>query len=454
MTDYYAKSEKRAELLLSRLTGKPFPPSATEAAKYYVEVPDENKAFIEKFDNTLIARGLSHGARIHYLRMLETFCSFDCKPFSQVTVEDTIAFVKFVSNDYISKNFHRNLSRDSVRHYKTALKYFLVKFYEGNKEVDRNARGIPMCVAWIKREKNDFVRKLPTDMLSTEEVKRMIEAADNPRDRAMVAVLYEGALRASELLDMQLKHVEFDKYGAKITVSGKTGGRVVRLINSVPDLQVWLNCHSFRDDPEAWLWSSMRKRVRRVNESKGGTSIKYHSEQLKIKGLQHRVTWLAELAGIKKRVYCHLLRHSRLTELAKGMTEQELKVFAGWTPDSKMASTYIHLSAKDISKRLLQINGIIPEKEMVDTTLQPRLCPRCKTKNPSVAKYCSTCSMVLDQREALRVDIEAKIKDSATIEYMKDPEALFKRFQEFLQFQASGQVKPSEFAGNNCFAKD
>ncbi len=436
MTDYYAKSEKRAKLLLSRLTGKPFPPSATEAARYYIKVPEENKAFIEKFDNTLVARGLSHGARIHYLRMLETFCSFNCKPFSRVTVDDTMEFVKYVSNDYVSKNFHRKLSIDSVRHHKTALKYFMAKFYEGNKEVDRNDRGIPMCVAWIRREKNDFVRKLPKDMLSTEEIKRMIEVADNPRDRALVAVLYEGALRASELLDMKLKHVELDKYGAKITVSGKTGDRVVRLINSVPDLQAWLNCHPFRDSPEAWLWSSMRKRVRRDNEAKGETSIKYRSEQLKIKGLQYRVTGLAELAGVKKRVYCHLLRHSRLTELAKGMTEQELKVFAGWTPDSKTASTYIHLSAKDISKRLLQINGIIPEEDMVDTTLQPRVCPRCKTKNPSVAKYCSICSMVLDQKEALKVDMEVKIKDNATIEYMKDPEALFKRFQEFLQYQA------------------
>jgi len=71
----------------------------------------------------------------------------------------------------------------------------------------------------------------------------MIEACDNPRDRALVHVLYESGARSGELLNMKIGDVEFDQYGAVIRVCGKTGPRRLRLIESVPDLQLWLSMH-------------------------------------------------------------------------------------------------------------------------------------------------------------------------------------------------------------------
>ena len=62
---------------------------------------------------------------------------------------------------------------------------------------------------------------------------------------------------------------------------------------------------------------------------------------------------------IKKKIYPHLLRHSRLTELAKELTEQELKVFAGWVAGSNMAQIYVHLSGSDVSNKLLSNAGLI-----------------------------------------------------------------------------------------------
>ncbi|MGH9909325.1 MAG: hypothetical protein ACRD32_01665 [Nitrososphaerales archaeon] len=37
----------------------------------------------------------------------------------------------------------------------------------------------------------------PSDMFSEEEVKMLIDACTNPRDKFIVAILYDGALRAS-----------------------------------------------------------------------------------------------------------------------------------------------------------------------------------------------------------------------------------------------------------------
>jgi len=53
--------------------------------------------------------------------------------------------------------------------------------------------------------------------------------------------------------------VQFDKYGAVVIVNGKTGMRRIRLIECVPDLQLWINMHPLRDDPKALLFITDRK---------------------------------------------------------------------------------------------------------------------------------------------------------------------------------------------------
>ncbi|MDO8647892.1 MAG: site-specific integrase, partial [Candidatus Diapherotrites archaeon] len=357
--DYYAKSSKRADVLLARLLHTPHPAWAKEKSRYYLDLPEENCKAVLAFNNEYISRGVTAGARIHYLRFFEAFCSFCKKPFSQVSKQDILDFVRYVVEEGKSKNSGKPLSKSTIRHYKTAMKYFFVKFYENNKTVERDARGIPLMVSWIKREKRDEVLKRPEDMLTQAQVKSLIEACDNPRDKAMISVLYEGALRASELLDMTNDSVKLDKYGAIISVKGKTGQRTIRLINSVPDLTIWLNCHPLKNEESFYLWTAIRKRVPRDFESsKVKTQFHYYGERLRIKGLENLVWKLKKRVGLKKRVHPHLLRHIRLTELAKKLTEQELKMFAGWTPESRMASQYVHLSGRDIDNSILRINGI------------------------------------------------------------------------------------------------
>jgi integrase/recombinase XerD len=112
---------------------------------------------------------------------------------------------------------------------------------------------------------------------------------------------------------------------------------------------------------------------------------------------------VAKKYGIKKKIYPHLFRHSRATHLAKYLTEQELKVFFGWSNSSKMASIYVHLSGKDIDNKILEIHGIKP-KEPKTQHLKPIVCIRYNTQNDSTAKYCKNCGMVLDIREAINLE--------------------------------------------------
>jgi len=50
-------------------------------------------------------------------------------------------------------------------------------------------------------------------LMTLEEIKAMINSAENERDRTLVSVLFEGALRPGELLSMTVGSVEFkDSY--------------------------------------------------------------------------------------------------------------------------------------------------------------------------------------------------------------------------------------------------
>jgi site-specific recombinase XerD len=237
---------------------------------------------------------------------------------------------------------------------------------------------------WL-RPGNDFFssirsrqpkNNLPVDeLLLSHDIITLRDAANNQRDRALVMVLWDSATRKGELLNINIGHIQLDKFGAVVIVDGKTGKRRLRLIDSVPDLQLWLNMHPMRNDPKAPLFITDRKYdgdYRRLNEQT----------------VNNMLNGLAEKASLKKNVYPHAFRHGRLTDLAKrGFNEMELRIFAGWTKESNMPATYLHLSGADLEKKILAKNGIIEDDSMErEEELKPIDCPRCRTRNPAGAK--------------------------------------------------------------------
>ncbi len=72
----------------------------------------------------------------------------------------------------------------------------------------------------------------PEKVLQSDNIRGILEYCESQRDRALVAVAWDSAARISELLDINIGHVNFDRYGAVISVSGKTGRRNIRLVSS------------------------------------------------------------------------------------------------------------------------------------------------------------------------------------------------------------------------------
>jgi integrase len=179
--------------------------------------------------------------------------------------------------------------------------------------------------------------------------------------------------------------VSFDQFGAILRVSGKTGDRRVRVISSAPALTTWLEHYEGADDPEAYLWPP------RSNSNHDTNYPAVHGSILKMLNV------LAKRAGIKKHVHPHLFRHSRATILASKLTEAQMKEYFGWTQSSKMASTYVHLSGRDVDKALLAIYHINPEQASeTQASLKMKSCSRCKEENAPSSRFCSRCGNPLD----------------------------------------------------------
>jgi len=151
---------------------------------------------------------------------------------------------------------------------------------------------------------------LPEELL-TEEVKRFVKHVANLRDKALILTLYKSGCRIGELLSLRIRNVQFDDYGTVLIVNGKTGSRRIRIITSVPVLASWIENHSLRDDTDAPLWVNLSTRNR------------YHV--LTYEGAKAVLKSTAKRAGLKKRIYPHLFRHSRATRLANALTEAQLK---------------------------------------------------------------------------------------------------------------------------------
>ncbi|VVB96431.1 Tyrosine recombinase XerC [uncultured archaeon] len=225
----------------------------------------------------------------------------------------------------------------------------------------------------------------------------MLYRANNKRDRAFISCLYESGGRIGELAGLRIKHVQFNRYGAVLTVDGKTGMRPIHIVFSAPYLEDWLTVHPLRDEQEAPVWILFK-----------GT------EQVAYPALNKMLKTVAKRAGIKKRVYPHLFRHSRSTFLANFLTELQMDEYLGWIPGSSMPKTYVHLSQKNVLKSLLEVYGL-KFKSDEKPILIPVVCTSCGKINGPTFDSCIQCGSNLqdidstqfpDSRHELKTDIK------------------------------------------------
>ncbi|BAZ71163.1 integrase family protein (plasmid) [Fischerella sp. NIES-4106] len=220
-------------------------------------------------------------------------------------------------------------------------------------------------------------------ILSEEEVAAMIEAEKNPRNQAILLLLYTGGLRVNELCALRWKDLSARKPGGQMTIFGKGGKtRIVLLPEPVWKKLCKLKNNAVGSDPVF---------VSREKDPLGRTLDQSQVNRI--------VAAAARGAGIDKKVSPHWLRHAHATHsLNRGAP---LHLVQNTLGHSSVATTSRYLHARPDDSSALYLN--VQTKTTFDTTTgaietrqnkqpkQPRTqkvqatpsnlkCPNCKSK--------------------------------------------------------------------------
>ena len=169
------------------------------------------------------------------------------------------------------------------------VKAALLFYFENLKSIEVS----PKHLATPKKPK-----KLPV-VLSRDEVKRLIDAADSEKKKLIVMVLYATGLRVSELINLKVKDLDFNE-GVIRVVSGK--GKKDRVVTVSERLLRRLKDYVRTKTPEDYVFVSK------------------YGDKLSSRYIQYLVKDLALAAGISKEVTPHVLRHSYATHLLEAGT--------------------------------------------------------------------------------------------------------------------------------------
>jgi len=137
--------------------------------------------------------------------------------------------------------------------------------------------------------------------------------------------------------------------------------------------------------------------------------------------MRMQIKRIAKRAGIKKRIYPHLFRHTRATRLLAKVPESIGAKYMGWVNGSKMVGVYVHLSSEDVDEAILKLHGIKTSGNGND--LEVIRCPRCTMINPTSSRFCSRCGLPLTEDVVLELEDWEKRKAEA-MKKMTDPEFL------------------------------
>ena len=185
----------------------------------------------------------------------------------------------------------------------------------------------------------EVYNEMPSEALLTElDVMKLISWCECLRDKAMLSVLYDGGLRPFELVNLKVGDVLLEDYPVHLRIAGKSGRRRIIPLTSFSTEYLFHYLSSAKRFGDGYLFVSRR----------GGGKLARRS------CIRMLLARLNAKAGLGKRVYPALFRHSRASHLAKQLNEIQLCNFMGWVPFSRIARNYVHSSVRDLDEAMLK----------------------------------------------------------------------------------------------------
>lgn len=227
---------------------------------------------------------------------------------SDITNEHLIQF----NNEYILKNGYSASFQNQIIN---ALKSYFRQIHQKNLNPDL-----------IQRPQREH--KLP-NVLSKEEIKQILEAPTNLKHRMMLSLIYACGLRRSELLNMELTHI--DRKRMIITIHQAKGkkDRIVPISGKLLEMIIEYY-KAYR--PKKYLVEGQ------------------YGDQYSETSLESVLKQSLKKAKINKPVTLHWLRHSYATHLLEGGTDLRYIQELLGHKSSKTTEIYTHVSTNSLQK--------------------------------------------------------------------------------------------------------
>ena len=243
-----------------------------------------------------------------YLGCINKFFTHTGKTIDKISKKDAHEFLNYLDN--------RGLAGSSMNVYHMALRFLLQ---------DVMRKGMKLNIHYSR------VRKRIPEVLTKEEVKRLIGKIGNWKHRLMTEVMYGGGLRVSELLNLKVCDLELDKkYG--YVRDGKGGKDRIFILPEICAEKIANLIEIEKLMDESFVFLSNRE------------------ERYSVRSMQEIVKRASGLACIKKKISCHTLRHSFATHLIEnGNSVSDVQSLLGHkSPETTMI--YVHIAGPNMIK--------------------------------------------------------------------------------------------------------
>lgn len=181
----------------------------------------------------------------------------------------------------------------------------------------------------VKRPRSEY--PIP-EILSKEEILKMIEFTPNVKHKAIMALLYSSGMRRDELINLQIKDIDSKRMVIRINLGKGNKSRDVMLSTKALELlRLYYKIH-------------FPKPIKYVFEGGGKPGETYSASSI-----NKIIKKAAKKIGVKKNVHIHTMRHSFATHmLEQGANLKVIQRLLGHT-SLKSTMVYLHLAKIDPS---------------------------------------------------------------------------------------------------------
>ena len=263
---------------------------------------------LDQLKTELTIKGFTNRTIETYIYQNQQFLDFIKKKPQQATTQDV--------KNYLAHLMEKGTKLSSIHLILSTLKFFYKKVLKKDIFIDIELK---------KKEK-----KIP-EALTKEEIITLISTIKNPKHNLIVKLMYASGLRVFEATTIKLTNLNLEDKTGKISGKGRKERIILLSDDFIEDLKKYLKKRKYDSE---YLFPSKNNKEKPIST----------------RFVQKMITKAGKKAGIKQRVYSHLLRSSFATHLLEnGVDLRYIQTLLGHS-DVSTTQMYTRVSTSELKK--------------------------------------------------------------------------------------------------------